>query len=267
MHVRGTFTLPRLNAHRVVLAAAALTTLVAAALATTIVVYSGQALPRSVRERLASAAGTSIVISGPVNNATASGYTTALGADLTAALAGSPSAFYHAYGTLGGAWWAAAAVSAGAAVIMVMPAVLAPTPGAARVRLGRQATISAVSQAGADIAVLVLAVLAGWQLRRYSAVSAGPNGSTGIDPVLTLAPALALAGGTVAALRADQSPLPAAALFRKVEPPARARRRARRPAGTSRPDPAHRRLRPGQPAPARGRRFGHGRVRRRGDSS
>ena len=104
-------------------------------------------------------------------------------------------------GTLGGAWWAAAAVSAGAAVIMVMPAVLAPTPGAARVRLGRQATISAVSQAGADIAVLVLAVLAGWQLRRYSAVSAGPNGSTGIDPVLTLAPALALAGGTVAALR------------------------------------------------------------------
>src|SRR5580658_1505505 len=104
-------------------------------------------------------------------------------------------------GTLAGAWWAAAAVSAGAAIIMVMPAVLAPTPGAARVRLGRQASISAISQAGADVAVLVLAVLAGWQLRRYTAVSAGPNGSTGIDPVLTLAPALALAGGTVAALR------------------------------------------------------------------
>ncbi len=50
-----------------------------------------------MRERLASAAGTSIVISGPVSNATAPGYTTALGADLTAALAGSPSAFYHAY--------------------------------------------------------------------------------------------------------------------------------------------------------------------------
>ena len=474
MHVRGTFTLPRLNAHRVVLAAAALTTLVAAALATTIVVYSGQALPRSVRERLAAASGTSILISGPVNNAVAPGYTAVLRTDLTAALAGAPSAFYHAYysdplglpiktgkdtpiteaatfgdvtaharllagawpgapspgrpipaalpasaaallhlapgdllrltdrvtnhevsfqvtglfqatsaaywnldqvgpsgsstlggfitygplvvdpaafsgrlaifggswvdqpdmpaiplgrfsaiathvsalrqtvsqsvsisglalttsldsvlsgtatslgvsrsllaitavelfllaaaalvavarllaaqregeyamltargatrlqmtrmaaaeaiplcllagaggaaagvwlagriaarggGTLAGAWWAAAAVAAGAAIIMVMPAVLAPTPGAARIRLGRQANISAISQAGADVAVLVLAVLAGWQLRRYSAVSAGPNGSTGIDPVLTLAPALALAGGTVAALR------------------------------------------------------------------
>ena len=44
-------------------------------------------------------------------------------------------------------------------------------------------------------------MLAGWQLRRYSVVSAKTNGSTGIDPVLTLAPALALAGGTIAALR------------------------------------------------------------------
>jgi Domain of unknown function (DUF4407) len=40
---RATLTLPRLNAHRVVLAAAALTTLVAAALATTLVVFSDQA--------------------------------------------------------------------------------------------------------------------------------------------------------------------------------------------------------------------------------
>jgi hypothetical protein len=41
MRNRGTFTLLRLNVHRVVLAAAALTTLVAAALATTLVVFSG----------------------------------------------------------------------------------------------------------------------------------------------------------------------------------------------------------------------------------
>ena len=52
---RGTFTLPRLNAHRVVLAAAALTTLVAAALATSLAVFSGQALPRSVHQRLTAA--------------------------------------------------------------------------------------------------------------------------------------------------------------------------------------------------------------------
>ena len=104
-------------------------------------------------------------------------------------------------GNLAGAWWAPTVVAAGAAIIMLAPAALAPTPGAARIRRGRQTAISAASRAGTDVAVLVLAVLAGWQLRRYSAVSAGPNGSTGIDPVLTLAPALALAGGTIAALR------------------------------------------------------------------
>ncbi|MGB6582295.1 MAG: FtsX-like permease family protein [Streptosporangiaceae bacterium] len=470
----GTFTLPRLNAHRVVLAAAALTTLVAAALATTLVVFSGQTLPHTVRQRLTVAPGTSMTVSGPITNTDAADYTAALRTDLTAALEGVPSAFYHAYwsdplglpvksgkltpiaeaaafygvashahllagawptapapgapipaalpasaaallhvspgdllrlrdrvnnhevsflvtglfqatstaywnlnqiaasgssttggfvtygplvvnpavfsgrltifegswvdqpdmsaislgrgdaiaanvsalrqtvsnspkvaglelstsldsvltgtatslgvsrsllaiaavelfllagaamitvtqllaaqregeyamlaargatrlqlirmavaeavpvsllagvggaaagiwlagriaargtGMLAGAWWAAAVVSAGAAVIMVVPAGLAPTPDTARIRRGRQAVISTVSRAGTDVAVLALAVLAGWQLRRYSVVSAKPNGSTGIDPVLTLAPALALAGGTIAALR------------------------------------------------------------------
>jgi hypothetical protein len=471
---RGTFTLPRLNAHRAVLAAAALTTLVAAALATTLVVFSGQALPRSVRQGLMTASGTPMIIDGPVTSADAAGYTAALHTDLTGALEGAPSAFYHAYwsdplglpitggknipiaeaatlagvtshahlvtgawptipapggpipaalpapaaallhvstgevlhlrdrvtkhevsflvtglfqaapgvywnlnqiaasgastlggfitygplvvnpavlpgrlavfegswvdqpdtpaiplgdfrtvaarvsalrqtvsnstaivgltlntsldsvltgtatslgvsrsllaitavelfllaaaalvaaaqllaaqregeyamlaargatrlqlvrmamaeavplcliagiggalagvwlagriaaresGTVAGAWWAPAVVAAGAAVIIMAPAALAPTPGDARIRRGRQAAISAVSRAGTDVAVLVLAVLAGWQLRRYTAVSSGPSGSTGIDPVLTLAPALALAGGTIAALR------------------------------------------------------------------
>jgi len=103
--------------------------------------------------------------------------------------------------TLAGAWWAAAVVAAAAVVIMVAPAGLAPTPGAARVRRGRSAVVSGVSRAGADVAVVTLAVLAGWQLRRYSVASTGPNGSTTIDPVLTLAPALALAAGTIAALR------------------------------------------------------------------
>jgi len=471
---RGTLTLPRLNAHRVVLAAAALTTLVAAALATTLVVFSGQALPGSVHQRLTAAPGTSMVITGAITSANAAGYTAALRTDLATALAGTPSVFYHAYwsdpmdlpitsgkdtpiaeaaafygvashahllagtwpaapapggpipaalpasaaallhvsrgdllrlrdrvshrevsftvtglfqatpatywslnqiaasgsstqggfitygplvvnpaafpgrlaifegswvdrpdvaaiplgqfgaiaanvsalrqtvsnsaaisglalstsldsvlagtatslgvsrsllaitavelfllagaalvavaqllaaqregeyamlaargatrvqlvrmaiaeaiplsvlagaagavagvwlagwiatqgtGTLAGGWWVAAVVAAGAAVIMVAPAGLAPTPGTARIRRGRQAAISTISRAGTDVALLVLAVLAGWQLRRYSVVSARPNGSTGIDPVLTLAPALALAGGTIAALR------------------------------------------------------------------
>ena len=48
---------------------------------------------------------------------------------------------------------------------------------------------------------MLLAVVAGWQLRHYSAVSAGANGNFGVDPVIVIAPALALAGGTVLALR------------------------------------------------------------------
>ena len=56
-------------------------------------------------------------------------------------------------------------------------------------------------RAGADLALIVLAVLACWQLRRYSAVSTSASGPSAIDPVLVLAPALALAGGTVLTLR------------------------------------------------------------------
>ena len=104
-------------------------------------------------------------------------------------------------GPTGDAWLAAVAVAAAAAVIMLVPALSTVAPGAARARRGRQAAISGVSRAGADLALILLAVLAGWQLRHYSAVSAGVNGNFGIDPVVVIAPALALAGGTVLALR------------------------------------------------------------------
>ena len=104
-------------------------------------------------------------------------------------------------GPTGGAWLAAVAVAVGGVVIMLVPALSTVAPGAARARRGRQAAISGVSRAGADLALIVLAVIAGWQLRHYSAVSAGANGNFGIDPVVVVAPALALAGGTVLALR------------------------------------------------------------------
>ena len=111
-------------------------------------------------------------------------------------------------GPAGGAWTslgraaeAAAVVAAGAIAIMVVPALAAVTPGTARARRGRQAAVSGVTRAGADLALVLLAVLAGWQLRHYSAVSAGANGNFGVDPVVVIAPALALAGGTVVALR------------------------------------------------------------------
>ena len=103
--------------------------------------------------------------------------------------------------SVGDAVPAAAAVAVGAIVILLVPALSTVTPGTARVRRGRQAAISNVSRAGVDLALIALAVLAGWQLRDYSAVSAGSSGNFGVDPVIVIAPALALAGGTVVALR------------------------------------------------------------------
>jgi FtsX-like permease family len=96
---------------------------------------------------------------------------------------------------------AAAAVGAGALVILLVPVVTTVTPGTARARRGRQAAVAGVTRAGADLALVLLAVVAGYQLRHYSAVSAGSSGNFGVDPVVVAAPALALAGGTVLALR------------------------------------------------------------------
>ena len=117
-----------------------------------------------------------------------------------------------------GTWLDALGATVAAAVIasaVLLYPVLRPAPGAgagvgggARVRRGRQAVLASATRAGADLGLIALAVLAGWQLRRYSAVSPGGGGGTpSIDPVLVLAPALALAGGTVVMLRL----LPAAA--------------------------------------------------------
>jgi hypothetical protein len=95
----------------------------------------------------------------------------------------------------------AAVVAAGALVIMLVPVLSIVTPGTARARRGRQAAVAGVTRAGVDLALILLAVVAGWELRHYSAVSAGASGNFGVDPVVVAAPALALAGGTVLALR------------------------------------------------------------------
>jgi hypothetical protein len=105
-------------------------------------------------------------------------------------------------GSAAGTW--IDAIAAGLVVtVIAAAAMLGPVLGTgpamteARVRRGRQAAIAGATRAGADLALVVLAILAGWQLRRYSA----GNGDATIDPVLALAPALALAGGTVVTLR------------------------------------------------------------------
>ena len=97
------------------------------------------------------------------------------------------------------AWLAALAGLALAAVIVIWPA-LRP-PGAGTARRGRQAALAGVARAGADLVLLVLAALAVWELRSYSAVAHSVGGGIGVDPVIAVAPALALAAVTVVSLR------------------------------------------------------------------
>jgi FtsX-like permease family len=106
------------------------------------------------------------------------------------------------------AWLAAGAAAAGCAVIIAQTWLRAAgSPLRARALRGRQRALASAARSGADLALIALAVLAGWQLARYSApVSAGLDGSIGVDPVLVSAPVLALAAGALIMLRA----LPAA---------------------------------------------------------
>jgi len=99
------------------------------------------------------------------------------------------------------AWWAALAVLALAVAVVLWPAVRPAALGTGNVRHGRQAALAGAARAGADLALLALAVLAVWQLHTYSAVATSAAGGLGIDPVIAVAPALALAAVTVIPLR------------------------------------------------------------------
>ena len=137
-----------------------------------------------------------------------------------------PNAGIRLSGIPASAWWAALAVLALAATVVLWPAVRPVTPGAARVRSGRQAALASMIRVGADLALLALALLAVWELRTYSAVAQPAAGGIGIDPVIAMAPALALAAAAVIPLRL----LPAAArLIERVA--ARGRRLAAALAG------------------------------------
>ena len=80
------------------------------------------------------------------------------------------------------AWPAAAIVAVGAMAIMMVPVLQAPSPGVARARRGRPAAIAGITRAGTDLALVLLAVLAGWELRRYSAVPGGSASGRGSGP-------------------------------------------------------------------------------------
>lgn len=98
-------------------------------------------------------------------------------------------------------WWSVLPVLVLCVVIMLWSALRPAAPGVARARRGRQAALATAAETGGDIALLALAALAVWQLRDYSAVAPSASGGTGIDPVLAIAPALALAGISLIPLR------------------------------------------------------------------
>ncbi|BAJ25987.1 MULTISPECIES: FtsX-like permease family protein [Kitasatospora] len=93
--------------------------------------------------------------------------------------------------------WPVAAACALGCVLLTALATAARSAGAAVLRrVGRQrARASAVLRSGADVALLALAAVAYRQLARYSGVSHG------VDPLLVVAPTLALCAGTVLVLR------------------------------------------------------------------
>jgi hypothetical protein len=104
-------------------------------------------------------------------------------------------------GASGGIWWWAALIAALVIIIMTWPALRPVMPGDARARRGRQAALASAARAGLDLALIALAVLALLELRRYSAVPQLAGGRLGIDPVLSAAPVVALAGIALVPLR------------------------------------------------------------------
>ncbi|MEU6393160.1 FtsX-like permease family protein [Streptomyces sp. NPDC046939] len=103
-------------------------------------------------------------------------------------------------GTGGSVWLVGAAVAVGCALAVTVPALTAQAP-----ERGRARALPAPLRAGADVGLLVVAGVAYWQLDRRTdgpgALSADRGGALGIDPLLVVAPALALLAGTVLTLR------------------------------------------------------------------
>jgi hypothetical protein len=102
---------------------------------------------------------------------------------------------------LGAGWWPAIVVVVLATVVLGWPSASSATAAGQRARSGRPTVVAMVSRASVDVAIVVLAVLTGWQLRDYSAIAHGASGALGVDPVLAVAPALILAGVALIPLR------------------------------------------------------------------
>ncbi|MDX2703876.1 ABC transporter permease [Streptomyces sp. PA03-6a] len=103
-------------------------------------------------------------------------------------------------------WWASAAASSACALIVVGPSLRRPGTYSSEhsAGVGRRSLPGAL-RTGAELALLVVAVLAFWQLSRRGAgagtLTVGTGGALGVDPILVVAPALCLLAGAVLALR------------------------------------------------------------------
>lgn len=102
-----------------------------------------------------------------------------------------------------GAYILAGLAAIGCVVALVLPAFLAARSFVeARSSKGRQGARGFAQRGGVDLALLVIAALAYWQLRRYGApITETVQGRLGLDPFLVAAPAIGLLAGAVIALR------------------------------------------------------------------
>jgi hypothetical protein len=100
--------------------------------------------------------------------------------------------------------WVAGVAVAAACALVIMRTWLsaAQSPVSSQAGRGRRPAIAAAARSGLDLALVALAVLAGWQLAHYNApVTVGVDGSIGVDPILVTAPVLVLAAAAVLMLR------------------------------------------------------------------
>ncbi|MFE3449162.1 FtsX-like permease family protein [Nonomuraea sp. NPDC059194] len=103
-----------------------------------------------------------------------------------------------------GAFAVSAAVALACSVLLALPALggVRRTYVDEQAARGRSGGRGLVQRAGADLALLVLAALAIWQLRHYGGpVTATAGGGIGIDPLIVAGPALALLCGGLLGLR------------------------------------------------------------------
>ncbi|WP_190158410.1 FtsX-like permease family protein [Streptomyces litmocidini] len=104
-------------------------------------------------------------------------------------------------------WPVAAGCALACVLLTALPSLLRGASAAVLRRAGsRQDLVTGAARSGVDLAVLLLAVLGYQQLSQHSgadfpAPGASTDGGLGVDPVLVLAPPLALCGGTLLVLR------------------------------------------------------------------